>query len=87
MPQMLVSARPDWTAWISAAHSMTAGSTLRPSLEAMAVMISPSTPTILPLSFLAVRHVVVDGHRQDPGLDRLHALGLSLHRENERQSD
>src|SRR5438874_208693 len=52
MPHILVSMRPDWTDWISAAHSITTGSTFSPSLSAMAVMISPSIPMILPPSSL-----------------------------------
>src|SRR5437773_11621726 len=52
MPHMLVSMRPDWTDWISAAHSITTGSTFSPILSAMAVRISPSMPMTLPLSSL-----------------------------------
>src|SRR5579884_38678 len=77
MPQMLVSTRPDCTDWISAAHSITTGSIFSPSLSAIAVMISPSIPMILPLSSLQNGMSLSIATIRTPGLMVLIALAVA----------
>src|SRR5438552_18304043 len=77
MPHMLVSMRPDWTDWISAAHSITTGSTFSPMLSAMAVRISPSMPMTLPLSSLQYGMSLSIPTIRTPGFTVLTAAALA----------